>query len=219
MAGPQDNWLITQLINRTVNGIRLPQVSVTIEFELQGCDVTMNCQRNFSTHIYETPSVNSDTKVNITKYRRIRRVLPADASGSKVNETITINFTTDHSSFYFAIQDETTCMVITRLIIFYTLCPAQTANLIRYPETVADSRSNFQPEGEFKVPHISALCIENARPENGVAPMISACAEGGIWGSVVQGAGCLCVPGYFGDNETCTRKSADCLLMSNTVTI
>ena len=67
--------------------------------------------------------------------------------------------------------------------------------------------------------HISALCVENARPENGVAPMISACAEGGIWGRVVQGAGCLCVPGYFGDNETCTRKSAGCLLMSNTVTV
>ena len=98
-------------------------------------------------------------------------------------------------------------MVITRLMVFYTLCPAQTVNLIRYPETVADSWSNFQPEGEFKVPPISALCVENARPENGVAPMISACVVGGIWGSAIPGAGCQCVPGYFRDNETCTRKS------------
>ena len=203
-AGSQDNWLITQLINRTVNRIRLPQVSVMIEFELRGCDVTMNCQRNFSTHIYETPSVNSDMKVNITKYRRIQRVLPADTPGSlRVNETITINFTTNHSSFYFAIQDETTCMVITRLIIFYTVCPAQTTNLIHYPETVATSRSNFQRE----VLYISASCVENAQPENGVSPMISVCAAGGIWGSVVSGAEYQCVPGYFRDNETCTRKS------------
>ena len=202
-AGSQDNWLITQLINRTVNGTRLPQVSVMIEFEQPGCNVTLNCQRAFNTHIYEsTSSVNSD-KINITKYRQVQRVLPVDASGSRVNETITINFTTNHSSFYFAVQDETTCMVITRLIIFYTVCPTQTANLIHYPETVATSRSNFQGE----VLYISALCVENAQPENGVSPMISVCAVGGIWGSVIPGAECQCVPGYFRDNETCTRKS------------
>ena len=68
-AGPQDNWLITQLINRTVNGIRLPQVSVMIEFELRDCDVTLNCLRSFNTHIYETSAENSAAARSIINYR------------------------------------------------------------------------------------------------------------------------------------------------------
>ena len=118
-AGPQSNWLITQLINRTVNGTRLPQVSVTIEFELQGCDVTLNCQRTFNTHIYETSSVANAERRNLTNYRQVERVSPDTTDGSRLNVTITFSFNTNHSSFYFAIQDETTCIVITRLIVFY----------------------------------------------------------------------------------------------------
>ena len=70
-AGPQSNWLITQLINRTVNGTRLSQVSVLIEFELQGCDATLNCQRAFNTHIYETSSEDSIERRNLANYRQL----------------------------------------------------------------------------------------------------------------------------------------------------
>ena len=204
-AGPQNNWLITQLINRTVNGTRLPQVSVMIEFEQRDCDITLNCQRTFNTHNYETSTQNAIASAarNISNYRQVQRVSPDVTTGERVNETITVNFTTNHSSFYFAIQDVSTCMVITRLIIFYTVCSTQTANLIHYPETIATSMSSFQGE----VCNTSASCVDNAQPENGVAPMISGCAAGGIWGSVIPGTGCHCVPGYFRDNETCTRKS------------
>ena len=65
-VGPQDNWLITQLINRTVNGTRLPQVSVMIELELRDCDVTLNCQRIFNTHIYEISTGNVIAARNIS---------------------------------------------------------------------------------------------------------------------------------------------------------
>lgn len=58
-SGPQNNWLITQLINRTVNGMKLSQVSVTIEFEQLNCDHTLRCQRTFNTHIFETSSKDS----------------------------------------------------------------------------------------------------------------------------------------------------------------
>ena len=204
-AGPQNNWLITQLINRTVNGTRLPQVSVMLEFELQDCDTTLNCQRTFKTHIFETSS--TVTARDINNYQQVQRVSPADTSGNRGNETITINFNTNHSSFYFAIQDVSTCIVIIRLIIFYYICPAQTISLIHYPETVASF--NFY-EGLSNI-STSATCVENAEPENGLAPMVT-CAAEGIWESTITpGVGCCCVQGYFreklNESETCNRKA------------
>ena len=205
-AGPQDNWLITQLINRTVNGTRIPQVSVTIEFEQRGCDASLNCTQTFNTHIYEISSLDTAGRRNVKRYQQVQRISSNVTTGARVNETINLNFSTNHSSFYFAIQDETTCIVITRLIILYTLiCPAQIDNLIRYPETMAISQSNFREDNE-----ISVSCVENAQPENGVAPVISGCSVGGIWGNVIQGAGCQCLPGYFRENETCSRM---CILL------
>ena len=143
-AGTQDNWLITQLINRTVNGTRLSQVSVMIEFEQKGCDVTLNCQRTFNTHVYERSSENTAASKTISNYRQVMRVSsitmsPDDTSGNRVNKTVIIDFasTSQETSFYFTVQDETTCIVITRMIVFYHICPQQTSDLIHYPETIA----------------------------------------------------------------------------------
>ena len=202
-AGPQDNWLITQLINRTVNGARLPQVSVMIEFEQRNCDITLNCQQTFNTHVYEISTDNSTEARNLSNYQQVQSVSPDNTGGNRENETVTVNFSTNHSSFYFAVEDEKTCMVITRLIVFYTVCPAQTANLIQYPETISPSTN---PQRNLSSP-VTASCIENAEPENGIAPIVSCGAEGiKFWKDVVPGEGCHCVSGYFRENETCTRK-------------
>ena len=199
-AGPQDNWLITQLINRTVNGTRLPQVSVMIEFELRDCDATLKCLRTFNTHIYEISAENSAAARSIMNYRQVRRVSPDVTTGARVNETVMIDFNTENSSFYFAIQDETSCIIITRLILFYYICPQQSADLIIYPETLAP------PGNQAAIPLVSvtASCVASAEPENGVAPILS-CLSGGIWG-LVSTTGCKCIAGSFQLNETCERK-------------
>ena len=200
-AGPQSNWLITQLINRAVNGTRLPQVSVMIEFELRNCDVTLNCQRTFNTHVYETSSVNTTgARRNLNNYRQVQRVSPDITTGARVNETITINFKTNHSSFYVAIQDETSCMSIKRMLVFYYICPRQTVNLISHPEIIAPPF----PTTENSLVLVTTYCVENAKPENGRAPLLI-CSNGGIWSSI-PGSGCRCVAGYFLHNETCKRK-------------
>ena len=193
-AGQQNNWLITQLINRTVNGMRLPQVSVMIELELH-CGSSSTCQQSFNTHMYEMSSVNSAGSRNLNNYRQVQRVSPNVVDGSRVNETINILFNTDHSSFYFAIQDEATCIVITRVIVFYHICTPQTANLIDYPESI------FRDGGG---PPVNASCVQNAEPENELAPNVI-CSENGTWSSV-PGAGCRCTPGYFSEGRLCRRK-------------
>ena len=201
-AGQQNNWLITQLINRTVNGTRLPQVSMMIEFELQTCDTTLNCQRTFNTHVYETSSMDSAGARNTANYQQVQRVSPDNTTGILVNETVTINFNTDHSSFYLALQDETSCIVVTRLIVFYYVCPQQTADLILCPETIAPPEN----QAGILLVSVTANCVANAEPEIGQAPPLN-CLSRGIW-SLVPAADCRCVAGYFNLNETCERKQS-----------
>ena len=175
---------------------RLPQVSVLIEFELRGCDTTLNCQKTFNTHIYETSLVDSIGARNVSNYQQVQRVSPDNTDGTRVNETVIINFNTEDSSFYFAIQDETSCIVITRLMVFYYICRKQTADLIIYPETFAP------PGNQAGIPLVSvtASCVASAEPENGLAPLPS-CLSGGVW-SLVPTAGCRCIAGSFQSNET-----------------
>ena len=194
----QNNWLITQLINRTVDGARLPQVSVLIEFEMQGCAVASNCQRTFNTHVYETSAVDSLTARNARNYRQVKRVSSYNA-GSRLNETVTVNFNTSHSSFYFAIQDETTCVVITRLIIFYYVCPEQTVNLVHYPQTIA-------PISDTVI--VTPSCVSNAEVADVRSPPRLACTNEGRWYHFI--GSCSCIPGYLNNQYESTESCIAC---------
>ena len=93
------------------------------------------------------------------------------------------------------------------MIVFYYVCPQQTADLILYPETIAP------PENQAGIPLVSvtANCVANAEPENGQAPLLS-CLSRGIW-SLVPAAGCRCVTGHFHFNEACERKQSYNIIM------
>ena len=195
LAGPQNNWLLTQLINRTVNGTLLREVSVLIEFEQRDCDTTLKCQRTFNTHIYETTSLNDTLRRETTNYRQVQRVSPDITTGDRVNETVVVDFETNEPSFYFAVQDETSCIVITRLIVFYHVCPSQTVNLTSTPETIAP------PSGERPI-KVIATCASNAVVEGAIAPELI-CSTGGLW-SPVGNSGCRCTPGSGFMNGMCS---------------
>ena len=130
----------------------------------------------------------------------MQRVSPDRLTGERVNATITLIINTNHSSFYFAIQDETTRIVVTRLIVFYHICPNQTVDLISHPETIAPVL------GQSTV--VTASCVMNAEPVSGLAPQGFVCITGGVWSHVPPGARCRCVNGYFEayNNKSCRRK-------------
>ena len=192
--GPQDNWLITQYINRTVNGSRLPQVSVQVEFTLRGCD-DLRCQRTFLLNAFETDRVDNITAATVSNYRLISRIAPADDSGQTTqNQTKELNFQTDAAGFYLAITDETSCFAVTRVIVFYNVCPGETKTLVVRPETLAP------PIDRLSTPRqVTAECVAGASPENGVAVKLT-CAQGGVWSSV-SGSGCRCNPGLREDES------------------
>ena len=193
-AGPQSNWLLTQLINRTVDGSLLSQINVQIEFELRNCDVTLNCQRTFNTHVYETSLANDAARRNIQNYLQVTRVSPDITTGDRVNETVVVTFQTNEPFFYFAVEDETTCIVMTRMVIFYNVCPNQTFDLVSAPEIIAPATGFAEVEGS---------CASNAETEDGDAPRLI-CSPDGTW--TVLGSGCRCAPGSAFENGSCSRE-------------
>ena len=135
--GPQNNWLITQYISRRVGDVLLPQVSVQVVFELRGC-VNLACQRTFVVNIYETSTENSTIARETGNYRLVSRVASDDDTGlTSQNQTREADFTTDAEGFYIAIRDETTCIVLQRLIVFYNICPRGPGDLVMRTETIA----------------------------------------------------------------------------------
>lgn len=197
--GPHNNLLITQLINRMVNGKRLSQVFVTIELEQKKCNSSLICikKQELNAYIYETSNEDRDGARNIDNYQKIGIVSSGDMEGKLVNKTIAINFTTGNSFFYFAIQDNGFCTIITRMIIYHhKICPAQKLNLISYPETNAANRSIS----------VAASCVENAQPKKrGVFPMVT-CLPEGTWSPIRKGPPCICAQGYYRANGGCNRK-------------
>ena len=124
----------------------------------------------------------------------MQKISPTKITSEKENVTIAFTPNTNHSSFYFAIQDEGSCITITRLIIFYHVCPSQTINLTHVPETLA-------PLTPITV---KGRCVEKALAEDDSAPKLN-CSPEGIWRTPLLGSGCSCEPGYshYKANGTC----------------
>ncbi len=194
------NWLITQYISRRVNGVLLPQVSVQVLYELGGCD---DDQRTFSINKYETSTEDNVLARNTSNYQQVSRVAPDDDTGqTRENQTREANFDTDEEGFYIAIEDETTCMALIRLIVFYNVCPGGPGELVMRPETRAPRIQRVSQPFE-----VTAQCVAGASPENGNEARLN-CIQGGVWSSI-PGSGCSCNPGF---NVSSDRRS--CIGMS-----
>ena len=104
----QDNWLITQHVDRVVEGVPLEQVNVEVEFHVIGnCDASVNCQRNFMVNKFETSTVSPATAADITNYDSVERLsVEEDLRNRNVNRTAVLDFETQETGFYVAIQDE-----------------------------------------------------------------------------------------------------------------
>ncbi len=124
-----------------------------------------------------------------------------EASNISQNASVPIYFMdTTATGFYLAIVDDNTCMALTRVIVFYHVCPEMVLDLIRYPQTLAPSTNQLHSVG--------GTCVDNASGElQGRNPLLS-CIQGGNWGAVLEGTGCQCNLGFIQIEETeeCVSK-------------
>ena len=186
-AGPQNNWLITQHISRQTDTL-LPQVTVIVEYEFSSCEAVSNCARTFSVWRYDTSTMNATAARDTTKYTQVANIVPQDTTGDeRQNETINMDFTGSETGFYLAIRDQDSCLFITRIVVFYYVCPAVTENLIIFPEVLAPPISTTsQPISR------NGQCVENASPPMGGSPILT-CSQGGVWSII---SNCTCNPGF-----------------------
>ena len=207
--GNQDNWMITQHISRMVDGTPLPQVTVQVDFQLNSCTQMNNCGRTFAIHKYETSTINATAARNLSNYEFVPpRITPTDGSGDvRENSSVQIEFSTAATGFYLGIQDETSCVLVHRVLVFYYVCPANTSDLITRPEVIAPRIGNSAPIV------VNGQCVENSSPElNGIGARLT-CSQNGVWGGI-GGAGCVCDTGFQRslDGRSCVSTFlSDCL--------
>ena len=177
--GKQNNWLISQYISRRVNGTSLPQVCVQVEFEFEGCDVN-GCQRTFILNALETSARDVAAARMIANYQLFSRVAPNDNSGqSSQKMTRELDFKTEEDGFYLGILDETSCIALTRVMVFYNVCPGGVVDRVVRPQTVAPCIDRQTPLFE-----VTTGYVPGASPENGVTAKLT-CGQGGVWTTVV----------------------------------
>ena len=189
--GDQDNWLITQHISRLLDGVPLEQVNVEVEFQLVGCNASVNCQRTFVVNKYETSTISPSAATVVGNYDTVERLAPTDDSGTITeNQTAVLDFETQETGFYVAIQDERSCIVISRLLVFYYVCPAGVQNLIDRTDVVAPRIG----QGSVSIQSVG-MCVPNSSPTTGV-PVI--CTAGGVW---TTSAECTCDQGFTANED------------------
>ena len=200
-VGPQNNWLITQHISRNLpDGQLLDYVSVQVEYELNGCDVSQQCQKSFDVFRWDTSDIDSAAARDISNYMFVERISPDNTSGTvgTNNSSLTMDLTSvTETGLYLALVDLSTCIVVHRLLVFYYVCPAETSNLITRLETIA-------PESA-----ILGQCIEYSSPTSSDQPLVS-CTVMGTWDTII---GCACDLGFMGVTENGTWISCSGICM------
>ena len=189
-VGPQDNWLITQHINTMVDGTPLNHVVVYVDFVLDDCLKVMGCIQTFSIYKYDTANLNPTKGINIDLYQFIARISAnSESTAGNIDAEQYEDVELGSGGLYLAVRDQSACLIINRLLVFYYVCPENVTGLIRLPLTIAP------PVGQTLDP-LQGECVENAVPVGGTPPLIE-CQSGGIWRIISTGSQeCACNVGY-----------------------
>jgi hypothetical protein len=168
-----------------------------LTFMLRGCENATECFRTFVIYTYETSVDNSTIAEETERYRQVIRVAAENISGETIqSKTIEADFATNEDGFYVAIQDETSCMVVERLTIFYNVCPEEFQDLAIRPQTIAPPMGHVT-----QAQVVTAQCVDQASHFNeGTVRLL--CSQGGLWSS---DSGCRCNLGFYAsaDRRSC----------------
>ena len=195
----QDNWLITQHINRTLpGGDRLEQVEVSVNYRFVGCTAGQ-CSASFKVYKYDTSTIDPAASGNINNFggMPVAVVAPTDQLGGVQTQTISLMYssTDTDSGFYLAIRDQNSCLTISRILVFYYICPNEARNLVQFDELLAPPNI---PQSEAI--SVIAQCIPNASPVSPTQQVKVICGEEGVW-QVLPDFRCECDSGMQPNNN------------------
>ena len=193
----QNNWMITQYINISKLGITELVLNVSY-YSSENC--TGNCTEFLSIKTYEIYFPDEEGRRIPNKYSANPTVQLHIQPGTNEQFTsLLIPISGTSRGLYLAVVDSHpgACVTITRMVLFYYVCPEQELNLIVYPEIIAPTSMNANSSSQ-----VSPACLENAvfASQN----QLVECNFQGKWDS--NNAICECREGYF--LETSTTSSS-----------
>ena len=188
---PQKNWLVTQYINISDNGVDELTIYMTFSSVTQCA-----CQQSFSVWAYETNVIDETGRVSNTSYSDTGvRLFHTTDQGSQT--TASQRFTISSRGMYLSVVDGGSCTTISRILVYYNVCPYQVFNMVVYPETVAPPFSNPQDRV------VTGTCVNNSSPISGNLNQLE-CEVSGVWG--VTQVMCSCNAGYENISGICEGK-------------
>ena len=190
---PQDNWMITQYINITDDGVNELTINMTFS-TAQPVGQCPNCEQSFFVYLYETNVIDETGRVNQSFYMNTGARF-FHTIGDVPQESDNSDISVSSKGLYLSVIDTGSCTLINRISVFYYVCPYQVVNMVVYPETVSPPSS-----GNFEDRTAIATCIDNASPVSGGSTNLE-CDSGGIWKT--SDISCICDPGYEVVMEAC----------------
>ncbi len=163
-----------------------------IEFQFATCINTGDCSQTFTVHSRMTSTINAAVAATdpVNNFGLLSTVAPYDVTG-EVRQNATIEFDFDdgetETGFYLAVRDLDSCLLIFRVLVYYSVCPAEIQDLIGLPETIAP------PILSSPIDVDTGTCVMNAIPRFGQAIPAARCLGGGQWSIVRE---CECVGGF-----------------------
>ena len=181
----QKNWMITQYINITDEGVE--QLTVTMTFDTAiSVEQCPTCPQSFGLYSYETDVPDENGRGNQSFYMNTGTRF-FHVQNSEEAESDTQDFLVSSKGLYLAVEDVGSCTRITRLYVFYYVCPSQVMNMVQYPETVSPPSTN--PSDRTAI----GTCIDNASEVSGGSLELD-CNIIGNWED--NDLSCSCNPGY-----------------------
>ena len=121
-------------------------------------------------YVWETSIADQDATHFATNYKVLNTVASEDTTSQSLqNQTIELNFMTEEDGCYFSTREETSCIVLTCIIIYH-VCPEEVSDLVVHPETIAPPIVQ-----QDQLVEIITKCVPGATPENSVVRL--GCAQ------------------------------------------
>ena len=137
----QSNWLFTQYISYHSSR----EVYVNISFNLAECRSHASCNKLFlNVYFYSTNQQELLQRIDPINYEPIGQIRQPQNERS-ANQVIRFNRPMNHKGFYLGIEDVGSCGNITRVQVFYKICPAKVVGLVTYPSLALPPLNSLKP--------------------------------------------------------------------------
>lgn len=194
-SGPQENWLITQFINTT--RVRHDYIIMERRYIVKAdCTAAVGCNGSVEPYILQTTNETNQSFVQDvsnfeTSYIKHKLAI-VETEGEEVVNITPIRLRQPTGGLYIALKDTGTCMTLTQLRVYATVCDALDlefgANFSKtaYPNeaSIGSCLSNMATDLNALNRTFQARCVD--------CPL----HEGAKWIIIDANLQCMCLPGY-----------------------